>query len=62
LAKAFWGESFNVIIIFDNKKRHHSKRATIMRVAEKERARIQCTQSRLELNPLLQHESIDDKD
>jgi hypothetical protein len=62
LAKAFWGESFNGIIIFDNKKRHHSKRATIMRVAEKERAWIQCTQSRLEVNPLCQHESMDDKD
>jgi hypothetical protein len=62
LAQAFSAESFNVIIIFDNKKRHHSKRATIMRVADRERARIQCTQSRLELTTLLQHESVDDKD
>jgi hypothetical protein len=62
LAQAFSDESLNVIIIFDNKKRHHSKRATIMRVADRERARIQCTQSRLELTTLLQHESVDDKD
>jgi hypothetical protein len=62
LAQAFSGESFNVIIIFDNKKRHHSERATIMGEANRERARVQCTQSRVELATLLQHESVDDKD
>jgi hypothetical protein len=58
----FLGEHFarngiDVILVCDGPDRHHSKRATVLREAERERCRIQLNQNRTELRRILQDES-----
>ena len=54
LAKEFSTRGIDVLIVCDNKsKRHHSKRATILRRGKRERERIQLVENRIELSNLL---------
>ena len=54
IAKAFARDGIDVTIVCDNKElRHHSKRATISRKGEKERAKIKIIHNRFELTNLL---------
>ena len=54
LAKAFASDGIDVTIVRDNKEnRHHSKRETITRKGEKERAKIKIIHNRFELTNLL---------
>ena len=50
VAKKFVEAGIDVIIVCDNQnKRHHSKRATILRRGATERGKIQLVQKRIEL-------------
>lgn len=58
-AVTFLGEQFartgiDVIAVCDGPDRHHSKRATALREADRERCRIQLNQDRIELARILQ--------